>query len=180
MVAARLRQRIETTRRMMQDNLIPYAKGKADIRASDDRIRQIEQELAAAGRVVSLPPRRATEGALREITNGPEPRTYERRRSILEAIVDLRINYLEGNLEIEGKVPVPEFSLVASAGGQKNRYRRLGADANRQRYQRGGGESGTLTQAPEDLAERSHGSYYGEAGSRVRGIFIWRLFPLRI
>jgi site-specific DNA recombinase len=128
---ARLRAKIETTRRMMQDSLLPYAKGKADIRASEDRIRQIEQELTAAGRVVSLPPRRAAEAALREITTGPEPKTYDRRRSILEGILDLRIAYLEGNLEIEGKVAVA--ASASSSGGEKNCNRRFGSDAQRQR-----------------------------------------------
>ena len=41
----RLAAKTTTTRDMMQENLIAYAKGKADIRACEERIRQIEQEL---------------------------------------------------------------------------------------------------------------------------------------
>jgi hypothetical protein len=61
---------------MIQDSLMPYAKGKADIRACEERVRQIEQELAASGRVASLPPLHAAEVAPREITAGSEPTTY--------------------------------------------------------------------------------------------------------
>jgi hypothetical protein len=104
---------------MMQDNLMPYAKGKSDIRACGERIRQIERELAAAGRVVSLPPLHAAAAALREITAGSEPKTYERRRSILEGILDLRMNYYDGDLEITGKVPVPGAEASADSGKKK-------------------------------------------------------------
>ena len=124
----RLTAKITTTRDMMQDNLLPYAKGKADIRSCEERIRQIEQELTAAGRVISLPPRHAAEAALREITMGPEPKTYERRRSILEGILDLRINYYDGDLEITGKVPVPD-AAASTDSGKKKCNRGLGADA---------------------------------------------------
>jgi hypothetical protein len=116
---------------MMGGNLMPYAKGKADIRAAEERIRQIEQELAAAGRVVSLSPLRAAEASLREITSGSEPKTYERRRAILEGILDLRMTYYDGDLEISGKVPVP--GVEASTGsGEKKCNRGLRANAERQ------------------------------------------------
>jgi DNA invertase Pin-like site-specific DNA recombinase len=137
----RLAMKIATTRDMIQDNLIAYAKGKADIRACEERIRQIEAELAAAGRVVSLPPLRAAEAAMREITSGPEPKTYERRRSILEGILDLRITYFDGDLEIEGKVPVPGAADASTGSREKKCNRGLGPDSQGERQDRHGTES---------------------------------------
>jgi site-specific DNA recombinase len=131
----RLAAKIATTRDMMPDNLLPYAKGKADIRAAEERIRQIEQELAANGRVLSLPPLRAIEAAVREITSGPEPKTFERRRSILEGILDLRIVYRDGDMEITGKVPVPD--AATSMGSEKRKCNSgVGADAEGERKHR--------------------------------------------
>jgi site-specific DNA recombinase len=115
----RLAAKIATTLDMMQDNLIPYAKGKTDIRACEERIRQIEQELATAGRALPLPPLHAAEAALQEITAGTEPNTYERRRDILEGLVDLRMTYYKGNLEIEGKVPVPDAAYTSTGSKRK-------------------------------------------------------------
>ena len=53
----RQRARLATTQAMMQ-NPIPYAKGKSDIRACEERIRLIEQELRAAA--ARFPCRRST------------------------------------------------------------------------------------------------------------------------
>jgi site-specific DNA recombinase len=147
----RLTAKIATTRDMIQDNLMPYAKGKVDIRASEERIRQIEQELAAAGRVVSLPPLHAAEAALREITSGSEPKTYERRRNILEGILDLRMNYYDGDLEITGKVPVPD--AAASVGnGKKKCNTGLRADPQSQRRNDGNRKPRALPQRAERVA----------------------------
>jgi site-specific DNA recombinase len=110
----KLSAKIETTRAMMQDNLMPYAQGKADIRAAEERIRRIAQELAASGRVVSLPPLHAAEAAVRETVTGPEPETYEDRRSVLDGILDLRMTYYNRDLTIEGKIPVPASAAAAS------------------------------------------------------------------
>jgi site-specific DNA recombinase len=120
--AARLGQRIKTTRQMMRDSAIAYAEGLNAIRQDETRIRQIEEELSTAGRVVSLPPLRAAQTALREITQGPEPETYDERRPILEGILDLRMNYYNGDLEITGRVPMPD---AASSGSRKNGYSNL-------------------------------------------------------
>jgi hypothetical protein len=56
---------------------------------------------------------------MREITTGPEPKTYERKRSILEGILDLRMNYYDGDLEIEGKVPAPAADTSTGSGKKK-------------------------------------------------------------
>ncbi len=130
--AARLNRRIGTTRRMMRDSAIAYADGLTAIRQDEARIRQIETELGSGGRVVSLPPLRAVEATVREITTGPEPKTYERKRDILEGILDLRLNYFDGDLEITGKIPMPE-AAASSGGSQKNRHRRVRADSEGER-----------------------------------------------
>jgi hypothetical protein len=131
--SAKLRAKITTTRNMLQDNLMPYAKGKADIRACEERIRQIEAELAAAGSVATLPPLYAAEAACRRIAEGPEPTHYETRRPILERLIDLKLYYDKGRLQITGKVPVPGDAALAG-GGKKNCYR--GQHRHIQRAQR--------------------------------------------
>ncbi len=79
---------------MMRDSAIDYAEGLTAIRQDETRIRQIEEELRAAGSVVSLPPLHVAEAAVREIVTGPEPEGYEQPcRSILEGIIDLRLSY---------------------------------------------------------------------------------------
>jgi site-specific DNA recombinase len=151
----RLATKVATTRDMMQDNLIAYAKGKADIRACEDRIRQIEQELAAAGRVVSLPPLNVAKAALREITTGAEPETYDERRPLLEGILDLRMNYYDGDLEIEGKVPMP--AAVASTGsGKKKCNTGLRPDSQGEGQNHNHGERGGAQQAPQRKTKVGH------------------------
>jgi site-specific DNA recombinase len=150
---ARLMERIKVTRQMMRDSAIGYAEGLAAIREDEKRVRRIGEELAAAGRVVSLPPLRAAEAALREITAGSEPKTYERRRDILEGIVDLKMKYLEGNLEIEGKVPVRADAPASAGGGKKNCHRRVGADAQCQREHHHGREARIAGQGPEGIPQ---------------------------
>jgi site-specific DNA recombinase len=148
----RLAAKIATTQAMMQDNLIAYAKGKADIRAADERVRQIEQELSATRNIVALPPLRAAEAAVRKITTGPEPKTYEGRRSILEGILDLRMTYYKGNLTIEGKVPVP--GAEASAGSKEKKCNRgLGANAQSQHHHGDDREGRILAQTARSVAE---------------------------
>ena len=73
-----------------------------------------------------MPPLHAAHAALREITEGAEPETYEERRPILEGILDLRLKYANGDLEIEGKVPVPDVA-VSAASGKKKCNKGLGA-----------------------------------------------------
>jgi site-specific DNA recombinase len=111
---SRLEGAIATTRHMIQRNLMPFKQGEKDIRAFDKRIREISEELIAAGQVRPLPPLRAAEAGLREITEGAEPETYDERRDILEGIVDLRMTYLDGDLNITGKIPVPAAAQADS------------------------------------------------------------------
>jgi DNA invertase Pin-like site-specific DNA recombinase len=150
----RLRAKLNTTRDMTQEGLLPYAKGRADIRECERRIKEIEQELAAAGRVLQLPPLRATEAALREITGGAEPETYDERRRILEGILDLRMTYLDGDLTIEGKVPIAGAALLS--GSTKNCNSRLDADAEPQRCHHYQAEQRRPRQAAERETYTSH------------------------
>jgi hypothetical protein len=48
--------------------------------------------------------------------------TYKRRRSILEGILDLRMTY-QGNLEIEGKVTVPDAAGNSTDSEEKCNWR---------------------------------------------------------
>jgi len=91
---------------------------------------KIEDELRTAGRVVALPSERQAEAALRKIADPrSEPQTFADRRSVLEAIQDLRMEYYDGELTIEGKVPVP---LPATQDDKKiNCNSGLGADPER-------------------------------------------------
>jgi site-specific DNA recombinase len=123
-----LKAKRERISNMIEDGITPYAKGREKIHGCDARIRQIEAELSAAGRAVSLPPQHAAEAALREITAGSEPKTYDRRRNILEGIVDLRMSYYDGDLKIEGKVPVPDAPASSAGSGKKKCNTGLSAD----------------------------------------------------
>ena len=85
--------------------------------------------MQAAGSVLTLPPLRAVEAAVRRIAEVPEPDTYEERRPVLEKLVGRPISYYDGDLQIEAKVPVPE---VAEVSNRKNCNISLGADAKGQ------------------------------------------------
>jgi len=100
--------------------------------------------------VVSLPPLHAAQAALREITSGPEPTTYEHRRSILEGIIDLRMNYYDGDLEIRGKIPVPDAKTV-SPSTKKNWYSRIGANSQCQGQPGGDGEPRISPQSSQGI-----------------------------
>ena len=125
----RLENKLATTQAMVQDGILDYAQGRAQIRSLQAEIREQELELRNSGKVLNMPAAAAAESAVREITEGiaegVEPSTYESRRSILEAILDLRMVYDSGELTIEGKIPVPAESATS---GQKKCDRRV--DAN--------------------------------------------------
>lgn len=124
---ARLRTRLSTVQDMVKDGILDYAQGRSEIRNLQDQIKDRENEMHAAGKVLSLPSNVAIESAVREILAGPEPSTYEDRRAILEGILDLRMIYDSGDLTIEGKIPVPAES---TRYGEKNCNRRVGRTVN--------------------------------------------------
>jgi DNA invertase Pin-like site-specific DNA recombinase len=123
-----LRARDERVAMMMEDGTIPYGEGRAKVTAIRARISAIAEELRRAGAVVDLPPLHAARAAVREIASGPEPTEYAERRNVLEGILDLHVTYYDGDLEIEGRVPV---GAAASAGSaEKNRKGRIAAASN--------------------------------------------------
>lgn len=108
-----LKAKLQRTQAMVKDGLLDYSQGREDIRILQAQIKEHESEIRAAGKVVSLPPAAAIEASVREILDGPEPTTFEGRRSILECILDLRMTYDTGELTIEGKIPVPAESATS-------------------------------------------------------------------
>jgi hypothetical protein len=56
---------------------------------------------------------------MRRIAEGPEPQTFAERRPLLEKIVDLKLRYFDGMLDIEGEVPVPE-PVQGSGSNRRN------------------------------------------------------------
>jgi DNA invertase Pin-like site-specific DNA recombinase len=103
---ARLHAGIKTTQRMMKDQAIDYAAGLADIQADKKRIRDLEDLIRSTDKAQSLPPLHLAQAACQQIKEGPEPSTFGRRRSILDCIQDLTMKYADGDLEIEGKIPI--------------------------------------------------------------------------
>jgi DNA invertase Pin-like site-specific DNA recombinase len=118
---ARLRDREEVVLELMKRKLMKIADGQKEIEQDvRPRVAMIREELRMAGRIVRLPGRQEVEATLREITDGPEPLTYQGRRNILEKITELRMLYLEGEVEIFGKVPISTEPVELTASGQKN------------------------------------------------------------
>ena len=117
---ARLRDRQEVVLELMKQKLMKIPDGKKEIEQDiRPRVAAIQDELRMAGRIVRLPSLHEAEATLREITDGPEPETYQDRRKILEGIHDLRMSYLEGELEISGKVPIRTEAAESTISGEK-------------------------------------------------------------
>jgi hypothetical protein len=107
--AAALNANIERTQMMTQLGTCDFKKGNADILAWMLRVKQIEAELKASGRVMTLPAASLIEAGCRMIADAQfEPSKFDTRRPILEKLVDLKFTYDNGVVEIEGKVPVAE------------------------------------------------------------------------
>jgi DNA invertase Pin-like site-specific DNA recombinase len=147
----RLRTEIEKTGRMMRKSLMDFDEGEREILATQKQLRQIEEELHTAGRVVFLPSERQAEAALRKIADPRnEPQTFADRRSVLEAVQDLRMEYYDGELTIEGKVPMP---LPAADDNKNNCNPGLGADSKGQREHCCNGESWTLAHSTKSVTQ---------------------------
>ena len=110
-----------------------FDEGEREILATQKQLRQIEDELRTAGRVVARPlSGRRKPRCARLQTRASEPQTFADRRSVLEAIQDLHMEYYDGELTIEGKVPVP---LLATQDDKKiNCNSGLGADPERRSF----------------------------------------------
>ena len=114
---AHLKAKLQTTQAMVKDGLLDYSQGRTEIRNLQVQIKEHESEIRAAGKLVSMPPDATIEAWAQELLDGPEPTTFEGRRSILEGILDLRMIYDSGDLTIEGNIPMPAESTTS--GGKK-------------------------------------------------------------
>jgi hypothetical protein len=106
--AAALAGNIRRTGKMVKLGTCDEDEGNAEILAWQQRVREIEAELKAAGRVISLPDASLVAAGCRKIAEGPSPSSFDTRRPILERLVDLKFTFDNGFVEIEGKVPVAE------------------------------------------------------------------------
>jgi DNA invertase Pin-like site-specific DNA recombinase len=132
---AAVRSRMGRTRRMVRSGAEDETTGTAFILEDKKQIAGIEAELRAAGSVMTLPPAYVVQaGCDRIAKSGVTVDTFEERRPVLEKLVDLKIVF-DGEtreVEIEGKVPVPE-AVEASGKGDRKCNSRVGADAKRKR-----------------------------------------------
>jgi hypothetical protein len=110
------------------------------------RIGELQDRLKAAGSVMALPPARIVNAALTEISAvEDEPLSFDERRPILEKLVDLKMIYDRGTVEITGKVPVAARAYKCD--------RRIGADPQRQGQYGCGRESGTLRHVAQGVKQ---------------------------
>lgn len=78
----------------------------------------LESSLRIAAKVVNFPPLDVLEEHLRTITEN-EAETYDERRNILEGLLDLRMEYLDGVVTITGQVPVSVPQAATGNGVRK-------------------------------------------------------------
>ena len=107
----------------MKRRLVKITDGQQEIEQDiRPRIAVIREKLRAAGRVsvLRLPSLQEAQASLREITDGPMPESYQDRRNILHRIGDLRMTYLDGELEITGKVPIRTEPAESTTSNGKN------------------------------------------------------------
>jgi hypothetical protein len=107
--STRLERSIAGLQLMIDKGAGDAAKAIESILGKQRRLAEIAGELRDAGRVVDLPTERQVEAAQRRIV---DPRTKDRltfadKRSILECVQDLRMEYYDGDLTITGAVPMP-------------------------------------------------------------------------
>jgi len=102
--AAKLQARVKRTQQMVRDAILDYDEGSTAIRTDKLRLEEIDRELHRAGRVIQLPSLAQAEAAVAEYRD-LSPSSFEVRRDILESILDLKMRYADGNLEITGRVP---------------------------------------------------------------------------
>jgi len=117
--AAALEKSIDGMQYMVEKGAADPVKTTGKILAAQKRLRAVQAELKEAGKVVFIPSERQAMAACRRLTDPKnEPIRFDHRRSILESIQDLRMEYLEGELTIEGAIPMP--SANAGAGSDKS------------------------------------------------------------
>jgi Recombinase/Resolvase, N terminal domain len=123
---ARLRDREEVVLELMKRKLMKISDGQQEIEQDiRPQVAMIREMLRMAGRIVRLPSLQEAEASLREITHGPMPERYQGRRNILDKIKELRMSYLDGELEISGKVPIRTEPAESTASDQEKCNPRL-------------------------------------------------------
>jgi DNA invertase Pin-like site-specific DNA recombinase len=117
---------VETRMRKMGDMI--YAgrydetEGYAKIDADKVEAEKIRASLKAAGSVMTLPPAAVVQAALNEVACvEDEPQEFDERRPILEKLVDLKMVYDQGFVEITGSVPVPTRAYKCDRGIDRGR-----------------------------------------------------------
>lgn len=131
---AKLKMRDRNLKQMQEEATDPeeYGECKSKRTVLRGELAGLEVELREARKVVMMPSLSALEQHLLTITTGEEPTTYDERRPILEALVDLRMEYADGRLVITGKVPVP--NAAAFSGDGENCYRGVQANSSSPLY----------------------------------------------
>src|SRR5215831_2726177 len=123
---AQLRDREEMILELVKRKLMKISEGQQEIEQDiRPRVAIIREKLRMAGRIVRLPSLREAEASLREIVDGPMPETYQDRRKILDGIGELRMTYLDGELEITGKVPIRTEAAESTISGGIKRHHGL-------------------------------------------------------
>src|SRR5262249_52859226 len=119
-----LRGREEAIIELMKRRLVKISDGQQEIEQDiRPKLGVIREKLRMAGRIIRLPSLQEAEASLREIAEGPVPETYEDRRNILQRIQDLRMEYLDGQLVVVGKVPIRAEYAESTTSKGKNRDR---------------------------------------------------------
>src|SRR5215475_9845649 len=103
----RLENRRDIIKQMIRDGIEEYSKGLVETRALGARLKDLAEEIRAAGKVVNLPSLAQAKAGMRTFVEN-EPQDSESRREILDAILDLKRIYDDETrtLTLEGKIPV--------------------------------------------------------------------------
>jgi hypothetical protein len=98
---------------------------QADLRR---RIGLLEMEVRELRKIVEIAPLDVVKAACAAVASGKEPRDYEARRMLLEALQDLRVVPVGEYADVRGFIPVSNAAAPA-AGGKKNREHKQNAVA---------------------------------------------------
>jgi len=115
---------------MTERRMYTLNEGAAKCDAIRTEIAKLEETLHRAGRVVELPPLERVKATCRAITEGPEPEDYDLRRGVLEGLIDLRMEYGDGELEIQGQVPIAAVPAKSTSSDGKYWDSGINADPN--------------------------------------------------
>jgi hypothetical protein len=117
--------------RMIRRGTYDEDKGHAEVVNLREKIRTLEANIRALGRVLEVPALSRVEAICKAIADGPEPEGYDRRH-VLEGLIDFVVTMTGHELTITGKVPMDleEGSAAGPEEGEKNRRNRLAGAVN--------------------------------------------------